>query len=144
MTVFVTYDTATNRLLQVSVVPDSFYDQMPDITGLGRVVIEGGIGSVDPEGFMNTHFVSAGTLAAKAAITPTVSATSFAADGTTTVTIAGLPDPCRVTISGVLWAGPTDVTGGSIDISSDVAGDLTVSVSAEPAWLSWSTILHAV
>lgn len=143
MTVFVTYDTATGRPLQINSCSDNLFTELPDPdAGQGRIVIDSH--PDDAIAYLQAHYIVSGELTARATITPTVSASSFAADGTTTVTISGLPDPCRVTISGVLWAGPTDVTGGLIDISSDVAGDLTVSVSAEPAWLSWSTILHAV
>lgn len=143
MTVFVTYDTASGRPIQVNSCSDDLFSELPDPdAGQGRIVID--THPDDAIAYLQAHYIVADVLTTRATITPTISASSFTADGTTTVTIGALPDPCSVTITGVLTAGPTDVTGGSIDISSDVPGDLTVSVSADPVWLSWSTILHAV
>lgn len=79
----------------------------------------------------------------RATIAATVSANTIAADGIAECTIAGLPDPCRVSISGAVQAGPAEVTGGTLTLTSTVPGAIRVAVTADPTHKPWETTIHA-
>lgn len=72
-----------------------------------------------------------------------VSSPRFAADGEASCVLSGLPDPCTVTIAGAASAGPLEVTGGSLTLTSTTPGAIHVQVAAHPAWKPWETTLHA-
>lgn len=76
-------------------------------------------------------------------IAATVSTDTIAADGIAECVIAGLPDPCRVAISGAVQAGPAEVTGGTLTLTSTVPGAIRVAVTADPTHKPWETTIHA-
>lgn len=84
-----------------------------------------------------------GEVVERGTIAATVSANTMAADGIAECTIAGLPDPCRVMISGAVLAGPAVVAGGTLTLTSTQPGAIRVSVTAEPTHKAWETIIHA-
>jgi len=85
-----------------------------------------------------------GELVERAAMAPEISAASFAADGVAECVISGLPDPCMVTVRGAVSAGPVEVTGGSLTLTSTAAGEIRISVTADPAWKPWRGTVEAL
>lgn len=94
--------------------------------------------------YMKLNYVHNGAVVARQSISPTVSKTQITSDGIDSTTISGLPDPCTVSISGPVSVAPTSVTGGSITITCNAPGAITVSVEADPTYVSWSTTINAV
>ena len=88
--------------------------------------------------------VVAGELLPRAAMAPAISQATFAADGEDTCVVSGLPDPCVVAIRGAITVPRTAVSGGSVTITATVPGDVVLRVTADPTYLAWETILHAV
>jgi hypothetical protein len=84
-----------------------------------------------------------GELVARLPVPVTVSAPVITADGEDQCVLSGLPDPCTVLVHGVVQAGPVEVTGGSLTLTSTAAGAITVSIVADPVWKPWETTLHA-
>jgi len=82
-------------------------------------------------------------IARKPAMAATIDRTSIKADGVETATISGLPDPCKVTVSGAVALAPTTVTGGSLDLSSTVRGSLTVRIERDPEFRAWTATINA-
>lgn len=84
-----------------------------------------------------------GEVVARDVMAPSVSATSIAADGEDACVIAGLPDPCTVAISGAVTAGPVDVVGGELVLTSTVPGAIHVRVTAGVQWRPWEVTIDA-
>lgn len=79
------------------------------------------------------------------AIGAMVSAATIAADGAAECVIAGLPDPCTVTVAGpgsASW-GPHPVESGELTVTATEVGDIKVTVSAPPRFLTFETTVHA-
>ena len=76
-------------------------------------------------------------------MTPIVSTATIAADGIATAVLDNLPDTCTVTITGAVTAGPVEVTGGALTLTSTQPGAITVSVRADPTHKPWETTIHA-
>ena len=74
---------------------------------------------------------------------PTVSTATIAADGTATTVLGDLPDPCTVTITGAVTAGPVEVAGGALTLTSTQPGEIKVAVRADPTHKAWETTIHA-
>ena len=90
------------------------------------------------------HFrVVAGEVVARAVMMPSVSATSIAADGEAACVIAGLPDPCSVVVVGAVSAGPVEVTGGELVLTSTVSGAIHVLVRDDPDHAPWEVSIDA-
>lgn len=94
-------------------------------------------------GPMRDYRVVNGAVVERAEMTPTVSAASFAADGLAQCVISGLPDPCRVTITGAVQAGPVEVAGGTLTLTSTQPGAIRVAVTADPTHKPWEATIHA-
>jgi hypothetical protein len=121
---------------------DAIHASLP--AGLKLVDLDGPV--VDGPSFISRHYYDIATTAIrpKALMTPLVGATEIAADGRAEAVISGLPDPCMVQIRGPANMAPQTVSGGSITITSEDRGRITVIVTAEPGWLPWSTDINAV
>jgi hypothetical protein len=141
MITLATYDIATGALGQLLTVPDAAVAEQvaPAGSAFITVALPGG-----RQAFIAANYALAGAVVPRQTMTPAVSAATIAADGIAASVITGLPDPCTVTVSGVLAAGPSVVTGGSVTLTSDQPGDITIAVAAAPAWLPWSTVVHAI
>jgi hypothetical protein len=87
--------------------------------------------------------VVGGEVVPRATMTPAVSHATIAADGVDECSIADLPDPCIVAVSGAAFAAPTTVTGGTITLTSTSPGEIRISVRADPVYAPWSTTIHA-
>jgi hypothetical protein len=72
-----------------------------------------------------------------------ISAPSFAADGVAECVLSGLPDPCTVTLTGAVSAGPLEVTGGSLTLTSTTPGAIAIRITADPVWKPWEATIHA-
>ena len=84
-----------------------------------------------------------GAVIERASVIATVSTNLIAANGAEECVIAGLPDPCRVTITGAVSAGPVDVVGGTLALTSTQPGAIKVTVRADPTHKAWETTIHA-
>lgn len=91
-----------------------------------------------------TYFVQDSVAVPRAAMTPTVSATTIAADGLDACAITNLPTPCVVAVSGAVTLSPTEVADGAVTLTATAPGAITVRVTADPAYLAWETTIHAV
>lgn len=80
----------------------------------------------------------------RSTMTPTVSATTIAADGLDACAITNLPTPCVVAVSGAVTLAPTEVADGAVTLTATTPGAVTVRVTADPAYLAWETTIHAV
>lgn len=89
------------------------------------------------------YVVVDGVLVERAAITPAISATSIAADGIDACVLSDLPNPCVVTVSGAVTAGPVEVTGGSVTLTSTVAGVIRVRIEKNPTHTRWEGRINA-
>jgi hypothetical protein len=141
MITLATYDTTSGKLGQLLTVPDAAAALQVAPAGSAFLTVPL---PDSRQGFIAANYVLAGAVVPRQTMTPSVSATTIASDGVAASTISSLPDPCSVTIGGIVAAGPDTVTGGSIIITSDHPGDITITVSAAPAWLDWTGIVHAV
>ena len=74
---------------------------------------------------------------------PSVSATSIAADGENACVIAGLPDPCSVVVAGAVAAGPVEVAGGELVLTSTVLDRIHVRVRDDPTHAPWEVSIDA-
>jgi hypothetical protein len=79
----------------------------------------------------------------RASMTPAISTATFAADGLAQCVISDLPDPCRVTITGAVRAGPVQVAGGTLTLTSTQPGAIRVAVTADPTHKPWEVTIHA-
>jgi len=84
-----------------------------------------------------------GAIVARAVMEVAVSSPTIAADGADTCILSGLPDPCEVTIGGVVSAGPVEVTGGELTLASTTPGKIRVQVRADPLWRAWEAVVDA-
>lgn len=100
-------------------------------------------GIVDGEHDSKEYRVVDGAVVERATIAATVSAETIAADGIAECVITGLPDPCRVIISGAATMAATQVTGGTLTLTSTQAGAIRVSGTADPTHKTWETVIHA-
>lgn len=141
VTLFLIYDVESGAVLQTTSSPWST-EQVLDAWQLppGQAVLF--VDHLPAFPFDQLRVVD-GRLVERAAMTPTVSATHFAADGTAECVITNLPDPCVVTIAGAVTAGPVGITGGTFTLTSTQPGAITVSVRADPAYKPWETTIHA-
>lgn len=87
--------------------------------------------------------IVAGAAVPRLAMAPNASTSSFAADGVAECVLSGLPSPCTATIHGAVSAGPMEVTGGSLTITSTAPGTIRVAVIANPDFLPWETTIYA-
>lgn len=119
---------------------------------IGWVEAETSIGVLAPPGCALTpglflppdaYRVEAGQVVRRAVMAPSLSAAAIAADGVAACVIAGLPDPCLVTITGAVQAGPVQVDGGTLTLTSTQPGAITVVVRADPTFAPWQATIHA-
>ena len=96
----------------------------------------------DLPAYQAAHYVADGVVLERTEMAPTVSSTSIAADGVAVATIAGLPIPCTIAVSGPVPHPATELTEDAVDFTADVAGDYTISITAT-AFLPWSVVIHA-
>jgi hypothetical protein len=113
----------------------------PDAWSLTANGIEAIPGPADLE--VNGWRVVDGELVARLPVPVTVSAPVIAADGEDQCVLSGLPDPCTITVRGAVQAGPQEVTGGSLTLTSTAIGAITISVTADPVYKPWETTIHA-
>jgi hypothetical protein len=96
-----------------------------------------------------------GALVARQVMAPTLSATSFAADGVASVTLSGLPEGCDVLVmlqrpvplpsaTGPLLLQQEGVTSGSITLTSDKAGQMRITVTCGLEYAPWEGTVEAV
>lgn len=138
---FVIYDLADGRILQscfASGVSDSHLLAQWPQPGQGLLFTAAAID--EPRAWR----VVTGEVVPRAAMAPTISQVTFAADGAEACVITGLPDPCVVAMRGALAVPRTVVSGGSVTITSTVPGDIILRVTADPAYKAWETTIHAV
>jgi hypothetical protein len=140
---FALYD-AIGTLVQMNTCDEVTFAAMPPGGGFqGLTLLEITDPITDPLNFIEIHYVAGGVIVPKQTVDAVVSESTIVADGIDTTAITRLPVPCTVTISGALAAGPFEVTDGELDLTCDHAGDIVVSVTADPAYLPWSTTIHA-
>jgi hypothetical protein len=89
------------------------------------------------------YWVDGGEAVARLTMAVAVSADTIAADGVAECVLSGLPDPCTVTVRGAVTAGPVEVTGGSLTITSTALGAISVSINADPVWKPWGGVINA-
>jgi hypothetical protein len=132
---------AEGSVLYLCSVPDIWKDiQSVPLNG-GAVLLDSPPAVVTD--FIKSNYVVAGQLVPKVSMGLGVSATSFPADGTSDVTITGIPAGATVTISGAVSAGPETITDGQLVITSNVAGAIIVTIACRPKYLDWSVTLNA-
>ena len=141
MTFFVTADLASGEILQQST------DSRPwqDTLATWSVTEEHGL-VVIPQllpGRLDHYRVVDGQVVERPEMPVVVSAPSFAANGEAECVLSGLPDPCTVTVRGVVSAGPVEVVGGSLTLTSTAPGSIHIEITAHPVWKPWETTLHA-
>jgi hypothetical protein len=134
--------TADGTITQTQVVPDFAVAAQVPLPGMQIALIDAL--PADRSDFMASFYVLAGAVIARQTMTPSLDHATIAADGVAVATITGLPDPCSVSITGVLAVAPTTVTGGTISLTANAVGDLNIMVTAAPAYLPWSTTVHAI
>jgi len=98
----------------------------------------------DPPTFMAGYYVDLATrtVVARNTLTVTFDKTDLKADGIEQATMTGLPD-CYVTIHGPLSVESTNVSDGTVNFTTDVAGDYEVSIW-NPSYYELKVTLHAV
>jgi hypothetical protein len=84
-----------------------------------------------------------GVLVERPSINPIMSSTTIPANGVSECVIAGLPDPCRVIVRGPVSAGPIEIIGGTLTLTSTEPGEIRISVRADPIYKPWEAIIHA-
>ena len=75
--------------------------------------------------------VATKTIVPRPTLTPTISATSVPADGTTTIDITGLPNPTDFELEGPARASGT-TTDGTLQLTFDTPGTYTLTLRAWP------------
>lgn len=88
-------------------------------------------------------YVDSNVIRPRVPIQAIVNPGTILADGIDLCEITGLPIPCNVAISGAITVAPFVLSDGVLDITSDVVGDILVSVTAGPPWLAWSVTVSA-
>ena len=83
-----------------------------------------------------THWVEGGEVVPRPAIEAVLSKTTIFADGIDAATIAGLPDPCVLSVDGEV----REVAGGEAGFRSSEPGTYEVAVAAWP-YLPWSATI---
>lgn len=135
---------ATGLITQTGQCDPASYKIMPGYLPAGTSLLALSAAPADANTFIEQNYVHDGTVTPKQTMAPAVSAGAITANGTAEATITGLPNPCVVTIAGVVPSGPTQVTDGEVILTSNQPGDLIVNVTAEPSWVPWSTTIDAV
>jgi len=130
---FVLYRSSDGVVVGHGTAPDAWSLSYGDIEALP------GPPGLEPHGWR----VVDGELAARLPIPVIVSAPVITADGEDECVLSGLPDPCTVVVHGAVSAGPLEVTGGSLTLTSTAAGAITVSITADPVFKPWQGAIHA-
>jgi hypothetical protein len=141
MLYFVVYDAATGALgyqASTTMSAEMAVLHWPRGEAQDLALIEGPL--VQP---LRHYRVSEGKVVERSDPAITFSVPSFAADGVAECVLSGLPDPCTVTITGAVSAGPLEVTGGSLTITSTTPGAITISITANPVWKPWEGVINA-
>lgn len=94
--------------------------------------------------FLSQNYVLNGAITAKTVLHPTVSKTTFSANGTDEVTIGKLPIGAVASVSGAVTAGPETLTESELILTSTTTGSILVSITNGVPYLPWSTTLNAV
>lgn len=97
----------------------------------------------DAATFIATHYVADGQIMARQDMPIIIDPTTILADGRDIVTLTSLPQPCTVTVTGVIQAGPMTIEGGELEITSDHPGEFKITVSAGVEWRDWEATIHA-
>jgi hypothetical protein len=84
-----------------------------------------------------------GELVPRTVMAPSVSKASILPNGEDVCAISGLPDPCIVTIAGAVTAGPVEITGGVLELTSTHAGAIEIEVRAGLVYSPWRTTINA-
>lgn len=74
---------------------------------------------------------------------PVVSKTTIAADGIDSAVITGLPQPCRILISGIGPIKDIEVPDGEVEITSTAKAKLAISVLSTVEFAPWRVTIHA-
>jgi len=130
---FVLYRSSDGVVVGHGTAPDAWSLSYGDIEALP------GPPGLEPHGWR----VVDGELVARLPIPVIVSAPVITADGDDECMLSGLPDPCTVTITGVVSAGPLEVTGGSLTITTTTHSAIQISIAATPVWKPWEGTIHA-
>ena len=140
MTDFLTFgpDGAIQNLCRSTLPPEWVLAHWALPPGGGIVVLPAPL-----DGPAEHYRVTDSALLLRDVMAPSVSATSIAADGEDACAIAGLPDPCTVAISGAVTAGPVEVVGGELVLTSTAPGAIHVRVTAGVQWRPWEVTIDA-
>ena len=116
--IFARHD-ATGKVVAIGEVPDSMIELQ-----------EGNIfqGTIDGA----TQYVVGGVAIPRPAVSSSISATTVPADGTTALTLSGVPNGATVTVSGPLPTMTEKADGTSIVLTFAIVGTYTIAVDAFP------------
>jgi len=140
MTDFVTFEAngAIKNVCQASLPAAWVVEHWARPPGGGLVVLP-----MPLTGPMGDYRVLDGQVVERLAMAVEISAASFVADGVAECVLSGLPDPCTVTLTGAVSAGPLDVVGGSLTLTSTTPGVIQIRITADPVWKPWEGAIHA-
>lgn len=141
MTSFVTAARASGEILQQSFDSRPWHDTLatwPMPADHELVIIPGFL-----PGRLDHYRVVDGEVVERPDMPLAISTTHFPADGEAECTLSGLPDPCTVTLTGAVSAGPLQITGGSLTLTSTAPGAITIAITAHPVWKPWEGTIHA-
>lgn len=133
MASFILYDLATNIVKGFGSCPDPEIGIQTPVPGQGLV-----IGELPDKRDFTDYYMLGSTPFLRPTIPPLAKSTIIA-NGTDSVRLAGLPDPCVMTINGA----KTTITGGFVDFTSDAPVTMELSISQLP-YFDWSATLVAV
>lgn len=142
---YVIYRTADGRVLRGGTMPKSYIATYPaGSLPAGTAILEVNRQADIAAG----EWVVGGALITAGTLSPTVSATTLDADGVDTVTISGLPNPCRVTITHsapeiTTPAPDTEVTDGTVVVTCILPGTIGVRI-VSAGNQTWSGTLNAI
>jgi hypothetical protein len=137
---FCLYDLDTGRILTTGTCDDSTLQDQVRTPGQGVLQIDPGVFPRDWYVDIKAHPIAA---VLRPEFTGLLDKTSISPDGRDAATLSALPNPSIVTVMGKLRQDKTNVTDGTLTITSAAAGRLSIYVDAFPAKLFQATIFAA-
>ncbi len=136
---------ADGTIRQVSQVDETIWDMLQDMPEpfAGGTVVAIDEHPTDVAAYQAAHYVADGVVTERLAMTPDINTTTITANGTDIVSIINLPNPCTVAIGGPVPLDATVVEDGEVQFTADVLGDYTIRITARPAYLDYSVVIHA-
>ena len=129
---YLIYDT-TGRILRTVIASPSLAELQPTSSELMLI----------GEGSSLIYYIKGETVTPRPDMPAQFNRTEVIADSTDTITVTNLPDPCIITYTGPGFEATKEVTGGTAEFTTDVAGTHTVKVVAFP-YLDWEGTFNAV